>query len=341
MLHCCVRYFLLLTLWFTGFVSVAQDAQFSQFFLTRHYLNPAFTGNTNMLRLSTHTRRQWPGLGGYSSTGAYADANFKGIRSGIGVGVFRDVQSEGALSFQRFSFNYAYGNHLNQKLLFRTGVGLTLNSVQTDLSQFTFTDQLITGSTTTSDNYTAQSLSYFDASMGALIYNKEFWVGSSLSNMRSLFAQSGGFGQMFPAKFSVHGGVLVPINKDAKGDFFRSMTIAAHYKAQGKYDQIDIGAYYGYSAIIVGMWYRHMHVLKNNQASPANHDALVLVFGIQYESLRIAYSYDISVSPLIGYSGGAHELGLQLQLWSNKKVSSKKNSRRFVPCPDFGPGWGS
>lgn len=339
MLHYCVKILLVLGV-LIGNQALSQDAQFTQFFLTRQYLNPAFTGNVNAIRLSSHIRRQWAQLDGYTSSGFYADANLRGVNSGIGLSLFKDVQSQGGLNFRRSAVSYAYGNRFNRNTHFRVGLGMSYNSVSVDPGQFLFTDQMITGSSSTVDPYEGYQSGYFDFSSGALVYTKKQWLGVSVANMRSFVDSDRDFSFLYPVKFSAHGGWLIPINSDAKGEFFESLTVAMHYKAQEKYDQLDLGAYYGYSMLILGVWYRNLLLFKDNFATPANHDALAFVLGVQHKGSVIAYSYDISVSPLSGYSGGAHELGIKLDLWANKNFKSKKNSRRFVPCPEFGPSWG-
>ena len=41
---------------------VSQDIEFSQFYATKNYLNPAFTGLTSDQSFSSTYRNQWPGI---------------------------------------------------------------------------------------------------------------------------------------------------------------------------------------------------------------------------------------------------------------------------------------
>ncbi|MEZ4721719.1 MAG: type IX secretion system membrane protein PorP/SprF [Flavobacteriales bacterium] len=321
-------------------VGKAQDPQFSQFFATRIYMNPAFTGNTHFGRVSSQFRMQWPGLGGYTTNGFYYDQNLPALKSGIGFRALQDWQSGGGLFYNKMAAMYAYGTNLTRKLYMRAGIAASYNTYSVNLTPFTFTDELLSGSTSTTDDYRFNKLKFFDADAGVLIYNESFWVGTSFTNLIQRGRQNPvQLSNPHPTKFSLHGGALIPVKKDIQGNFHRSVTLAAHYKSQLKYDQLDFGAYYGYSYILVGVWYRGLHVVKDNNATPVNNDAIILVFGVNHEGMRISYSFDLNVSPLHSYSYGAHELTLQFELWRKHKWQLKKNSKKQIPCPDFGPGW--
>ncbi|HOF46512.1 MAG TPA: type IX secretion system membrane protein PorP/SprF, partial [Bacteroidales bacterium] len=60
-------------------------------------------------------------------------------------------------------------------------------------------------------------------------------------------------------------------------------------------------------------------------------DAFVFLFGLQHEMVRIAYSYDLTISKLANLSGGAHEVSLQLLL----RCPGKQRIIRDLKCPEF------
>lgn len=318
---------------------VAQDAQFSQFFATRIYTNPAFAGNTHYTRISSHMRRQWPNVQGYTTSAFYIDQSLPWINSGVGFSVFQDRQAAGGLTYSKYTGYYAYRFSLSRKLYARLGISGSYSSFNVSLSQFVFTDQLLSGSSATTDSYQFDRLQFFDFSTGGVLYTEKYWIGASVLNLNNFQNR---FENPYPVKLSMHGGMLIPINKDAKGDFLKNLTIAAQYKAQQDFDQFDIGAYYGYSAVLIGLWYRGLLGLKDNETSIVNHDAIVLIGGLKYGPYRLSYSYDITISSMAGYTGGAHEVSLQIELWRNKTFKKKKYSKSNIPCPNFGgPGWQS
>ena len=217
------------------------------------------------------------------------------------------------------------------------GLAGSYGSMNVDLGRFVFTDQLLSGSSSTTDSYRFDRLNYFDMHTGIVAFSEQYWLGASVSNLAQAWSRTQ---TIFPTKLSVHGGLLIPILKDAKGDFYRNITVAGQYKAQQDFDQLDIGAYYGYSLVLVGVWYRGLLGLKDNETSITNHDAIALIFGLNYEAFRLSYSYDISTSTLHTYSFGSHEVSLQIEIGRNHKYKRKRWSERNVPCPNFGgPGW--
>jgi hypothetical protein len=82
---------------------------------------------------------------------------------------------------------------------------------------------------------------------------------------------------------------------------------------------MNLGAYVKYEMFTFGAWLR-------------NRDAFILTAGISTNSLRIGYSYDVTVSRLTNQaSGGSHEVSLGLYL------KCKKKTKRFrtIACPSF------
>ena len=64
----------------------AQDTQFSQYYNSTLYLNPAFTGTGMDTRVGVNYRLQWPGLGSpFKTYSVWADYNMTSVNSGIGM----------------------------------------------------------------------------------------------------------------------------------------------------------------------------------------------------------------------------------------------------------------
>lgn len=313
--------------------TAGQDAQFSQFFATRIYLNPAFAGNTHFGRVSSHLRRQWPALQGYTTTGFYYDQNLPGISSGMAISMLNDRQGPAGLLYSEYNLMYAYKFQITRKINARLGLSGSYSAFKTDLSQFVFTDQMLSGSSETMDDYRFERMRFFDVNTGGLVYSKRYWLGFSVSNLNNFGPNNK---NPYPIRYSIHGGAMIPINKNIKGEFHKYLNIATHFKSQQDFDQWDIGAYYGYSVVLVGIWYRGLLALKDNESSVHNLDAFILVAGLNYESFRLSYSYDITASTLSGYSGGAHEVSFQLEIFKNYKYKRRRKSELNVPCPSFG-----
>jgi type IX secretion system PorP/SprF family membrane protein len=134
-------------------------------------------------------------------------------------------------------------------------------------------------------------------------------------------------------RVSVHAGYRFPL--DGQRSLSKSetrMTLATHYKMQGKWDQLDLGAYADHKQFTVGLWYRGLPIAKAYAPGYGNNEAIVLMIGYQTENqVRFVYSYDLTISKLTMRSAGAHEISLIYE-WPR---NSKKRKHKIVPCPKF------
>src|SRR5690606_5785720 len=163
-------------------------------------------------------------------------------------------------------------------------------------------------------NLNLEGQTYFDFGSGMLIYSRKVWLGFAMSHLnrpnRSLLNEE----SEIPVKTSVHGGVRIPLYH---GLFKRKRTASIApsfvYKQQGNFDQLDLGTYFFYEPVVVGLWYRGIPI-QQNAADNISHDAVVVVLGFQLEHVELSYSYDLTVSELGPASGGAHEVALKLRV---------------------------
>ncbi|OFX50717.1 MAG: hypothetical protein A2046_13655 [Bacteroidetes bacterium GWA2_30_7] len=82
----------------------------------------------------------------------------------------------------------------------------------------------------------------------------------------------------------------------------------------------------------MGVWYRGLPFLKSAGAS--NNDALIFMTGYNFNGFKISYSFDLTLSKLLGYSGNAHEISLVLEFLQNKELK-KKRFNKAIPSPKF------
>jgi hypothetical protein len=62
-----------------------------------------------------------------------------------------------------------------------------------------------------------------------------------------------------------------------------------------------------------------------------NSDAVLVVLGYESNGLRLGYSYDYTISELMGSSGGAHEVSLTIQM----ACRNKRKKLKAIKCPKF------
>tara|TARA_Y100000782_G_scaffold115615_1_gene161815 strand:- start:16499 stop:17503 length:1005 start_codon:yes stop_codon:yes gene_type:complete len=314
--------------------SSAQDPQYSQFYSNPMYLNPAFTGNTRGNRFVANFRNQWPSIpGAFISYSASYDANVQDLNSGVGLRVNYDKAGTGGLRYTEINGAYAYTIRISRKVAARPAISLGYVVRDLDWSKLTFGDQLYTGSNTSyASGLIREQVTYMDVSSGVLVYGLNFWAGYSVMHLNEPNNSLLDDENRLPARHSVHVGYHISLRRSVKKVDITSLTIAANYKAQRKWDQFDLGGYFQYKPLVLGIWYRGLPIIKNNESSAMNHDALIVIVGYDMDRWRFAYSYDMTLSKLWLNTGGSHEISLIYE-WAKPK----RRRRRYImaPCPQF------
>lgn len=333
------RKFTILFLFVSG-VLAAQDPEFSQYYAAPMYLNPAFTGTTFDHRFMASYRNQWPNIArGYVSYAFSYDYNLHDYHSGVGFMATVDKAGTAGMKSSQFSFLYSYQWNVNDKWVISSGLNFGYAFRSIDFNKLLFGDQLqfdSQGATPSDDPalFNLGNANYFDFSAGMLAYNKTFWLGFASSHInqpnRSLLNEEASL----PIKTTFHGGVRIPLDR---GPFTRDkMSVLSPsfvYKMQGKFSQLDLGAYFLYEPVAIGLWYRGIPI-KQNVVDNMSRDAVVVILGFQFEKIEMGYSYDFTVSELGAISGGTHEVSLQYKLDIQTHTRSKKK-QRYIPCPTF------
>jgi type IX secretion system PorP/SprF family membrane protein len=329
-----------------GQIALAQDPQFTQFYAAPQYLNPAFAGSALAPRLTANYRNQWPAITNYVTTMVAADYYFDRANSGVGLLIQNDNQGQGNIQSTDIGLQYSYQFQLNESSFIR--LGLQGSYVNRNVNYFGLTtgDQFneqgfISGSVTSDPTLLAGSPrnKYLDFSTGGLLYSDWYWVGVSAHHInrpsQSFFVEGS---DRLPIKGSIHAGLRIPLSGyTGRGDELDreiSFSPVILYKFQGRYDQMDLGAYLTYSPITVGAYYRGIPFKKYNQTIN-NHDAIALLAGYRVDKFSIGYSYDATISTL-GNSGGSHELSLTYIF--EKPEARRGGVRRRdkkLPCPKF------
>lgn len=278
-------------------------------------------------------RNQWPGLeNNYQAMGAGADFYLSELRGGFGVSFVRDVAGEHKLSNTYVTLKYSQHIRLNRKSHLALGVEAGVGQRQFDDSNLLFADQVINESNTSQDAQKLQpSSSFGDFSAGLMYYSDNLWIGVAAHHLNEPNQSLLNGKDKIPVKFSVHGGWVLPVEAFKTSPDNKSLRIMANYKAQGKWDQVDIGGSYSVKGFNLGIWYRGIP-LKPYQPGYQNNEALVFLAGYEFpKGLSVGYSYDLTLSRLSGHSGGAHEIAVIYEFEGKKK----KPRRRFVPCAKF------
>lgn len=310
----------------TGNLCFSQDPQFTQFYMSPVYLAPSFTGSTKGKRIATSYRNQWPSLEKAFVTYSFSyDHYLPSVNSGLGVLFLREQAGSGILSTTNVGLTYSYHLKLNHE--WRVIPGLELSYTQRGLHfhKLTFGSELLNQGAEVKPE--PQDFTWdVDASASALFYSESTWMGFTANHLlkpnESLYAEE----SIIPMRFSLFGGMKVPINKQYGQKTRENIFPAFHLMKQGKNSQLNLGLYWNYNPFMIGMWYRGIPLVKD---IPSN-DAVALLVGYNIDQFNVGYSYDITVSHLAGMTQGAHEISLVYTFGEYKKPREKWVK---TPCP--------
>lgn len=312
-----------------------QDPQFTQFYATPQYLNPALTGANADFRLSSGYRNQWSGLPrSYSTFILGAESYIPDYKAAIGLLLMADKAGALRLSNNFFGATGAYDIMLSRK--WSAGIGLRAGygwrSINMDNALFG--DQIVNGSAVTISPPVVDKAGYMDFGSGLAVFSDRYLAGISFSHLSQPEVSMYGIPEKLPLKFSVHGSAdisLVSGAGDGQLDEKPVLTLAFLYKSQKEYDQLDLGFYLRQKNLFTGIWYRGIPGFKAYEPGYPNHDMVAVLLGGKYKQFTFGYSFDFTVSGLTMASGGSHEVSVQYKVFT--PVKKRKTKTKIIPCP--------
>lgn len=317
----------------------AQDASFSQHYASPLYLSPSFTGLTDGSRLAMSYRDQYPGVSGVYKTMAFSfDHYFADYNSGVGLLYYRDDQGGGQIIDQNVGLTYAYEIYVSDQIMIRPGIQFKFAQIGIDPSNANLGGQIgpdgnpVPGAGL---DVTSEIHSQFDAAASLMIYSSNFWGGVTVDHLvkqNISFTDEESYRGM---KFTAFGGTKWIYKEGRRGSPDQSVSFAFNYRQQQSFKQLDIGAYWMYNPLEIGLWYRGLPM--PNEESLSNHDAIIAILGVHFGSMRFGYSYDLTISDLASNTGGAHEFSIMYTIPASNKP---RINRRAVPCSQPGYGGG-
>lgn len=318
----------------------AQDIQYSQYYNNPLYLNPAFAGASPAHRIVLNHRLQWPNLPRVFSNSSFSyDANVKGLNSGFGILLNADKAGTANLRSNSLSFNYSYTVSFGNKWVFRPGVSFGIVSRDVDFQNIVFGDQIdfnVPGSASFDpDASLIEGSNYYDIGAGGLFYNKKYWLGFSVFHLNKPNNSLLNGSTTLDRRMTIHAGARFPLdNPMFRGDRYPSFAPGIIYKLQGEFQQMDVGASFSYQPFSIGLWYRGLPFLKTIETQSSS-DAVVLMFGLEYEKFQFGYSFDMTISGLGANTGGAHEFSMQYIFEFKSNPKRVKKRLKYLPCPAF------
>jgi type IX secretion system PorP/SprF family membrane protein len=333
------------------FLGQAQDPQLSQFYAAPLLISPAFAGVNSTSKVNFNYRNQWPNLeANYQYTSITADLSLGKFNSGLGIIATTDKQFAN-LKTTSLGLQYAYHIDLSPDQTLSMGMEGAYVNRGLDMSNLIAGDQITNllssgGFGSTSDPLLSSmnnQRAYVDLSVGGLLNTKNYWIGVAAHHInqpnKSLISSTE---EILATKFSVQMGTKITLQENFyEADSYeernseKSLSPVVHYKQQGDFKQLDMGAYLTWSPMVLGLWYRGIPIAKSKLGNP-NRESIVALIGYRQDNFSIGYSYDVTLSQLGPAAGGAHELSIAYLLdfdFSIKKPFVKW--KRNLSCPKF------
>ncbi|MBA2422634.1 MAG: PorP/SprF family type IX secretion system membrane protein [Chitinophagales bacterium] len=307
-----------------------QDPEFSQFFNSPLYTNPAFAGVGEGPRFTAIYRNQWAGLGtAYTTFAASYDQNFEVLNGGIGLLLSSDRQADGLLTSNSISGIYSYQLNVSRDFGLKAAAQVCFAQKRIDAAQLIFSDNInpdngiiIPGISV--DFPDKQTKGMFDVGGGVLFFTRNFYAGISVKHVTSpnesfISSQT----SPLPLRLSGNIGIELHSKKAANTAIYFSPNML--FVQQAAFKQLNAGAILGIGVFYGGLYFR---------SAFQNNDAFILMGGLQRGIFKFGYSFDAPVSDLQS-SGGTHELSLVFNFHDSEKIQHKRNTKRFMDCPEI------
>lgn len=320
------KIFTTLTVAFAAITSVSfaqQDPQFTQFMSNKLIYNPGYAGTSEAICANVLYRQQWVNFPGAPKTGLLSfDMPIGQLPIAIGLNVMSDQIGYSKTLFARLAL--AYNRHIGPGVL---GVGIDGGVLQQQFNGAWITpdgnqykDNAIpdyASGTPPTTNPGLNKLTY-DVGFGAYygIANK-MYVGISSTHLAAQDIVGGGDVKYALARhYYIVGGYTFNVGEGGKHGINPNIKV----KSDAASTQLDINLTYIFDRTLsIGVSYRMQ-------------DAIAPMIGYRFmkdKSLRVGYSYDLTMSKIKGYSSGTHEisLGYCFNVKKTPKVTSYQNAR--------------
>jgi type IX secretion system PorP/SprF family membrane protein len=296
-------------------VMAQQDPKFSQNMFLAPFYNPGAAGSADKICLAAAFRNQWTGLPDAPITTIFTanmPVHLLGRTHGIGISFMNDN-----LAFNNdflFSATYAFRIDLGQGSL---GIGANVGMANQALSPEWNGADVITPDTDDAIPKNGGSVFGFDMGLGAYYNTDNLYVGLSTTHLNQT-------------------------TFDYPDDVAESKLIRHYYLMAGYNIQLANPMFEIMPSMMVQTDVRsHLIYLNTNLrynkrfwggVSYSVGGALTALFGIEMmNGIKIGYSYDFELSPLMNYNSGSHEVTVRYCFdLSVDKSPQKYKSIRFL-----------
>jgi len=286
-----------------GILKAQQDAMYTQYMFNTLAINPAYAGSRNVLSATALYRSQWVGVEGAPETQTLSfDSPMKNEKVGLGIQVFSDrigiTKTTGAF------LSYSYKIIMEKSTL---SFGL-----QGGMSQYRadFTSVPLRSDGSNIDYAFAQNVNKLIPNFGAgVFYNTDkFYIGASVPHLlnNKLINDSVSVSNELISKQYLHAFVLSGYVFEL--DPMLKLRPSFLLKAVGGAPlQADINA---------NLWFKDTFSIGMSYRTKAD---ISFLFEVQAtDQIRVGYTYDRSLTKLVQFNSGSHEIMLRYEFGFSK-----------------------
>lgn len=330
------------------FRSEAQDPHFTQFYNQPLYVNPAFAGINDGIKVGALYRNLWTKVPSkFNTFNVAAEMQNLNIGGGLGFIAGSDVEGEGFLRTLNFGAIYQYRIIIDPRnFIIQAGIQTSFFTQSIDWNKLVFSDQLdavqglVNPTTTSATPPPISSKSFVDFDGGALArfnlkhHHRKSTVatgtlGFAVHHMaqpeQSLLNENA----RLPYKLSVHGGLVIPYK--IPGSNSKNVIAPSFlYEKQDLFQETIFGLNVMKEPFYAGVWYRNRNApfAKNTDAIIAN-----LGFMTKYDKnseIRFGYAYDITINNLRGFAPGTNEITISISYGEKHAHGNKKKQECYT-----------
>ena len=309
-----------------------QDPNFSQWFSTPLYYNPAYAGVNTGLRARFLFRDQWPNLPvDFKSYYFSADMGDRRLPGSGGIGLVVESDNEGVAFIHDLSvgLNISVRIPITANVVTQVGIKAAIMQKSVNYDELVFTDQL-------SAQYgNIYETSFVPPDAGKKVF-PDFGAGGLMQfanesgniagtiglGVDHLFKPDESFLSMgsapLPRKYVAHADFVITGGGGSSSSYYGSnndeglkINPGIIYQNQFNMNALQVGLNILKYNIYLGAWYKST---TNNIPS----SAMTLLAGYRYSfapdmNIKFIYSYDLQISGALQGLGGAHEISLILE----------------------------
>jgi type IX secretion system PorP/SprF family membrane protein len=341
----------------SGTVCNAQDLNWSQFYNTPTYYNPAYVGLTRGLKVRFNYQRQWTNVpakfNAYSFSADIADRNLPGA-GGIGIIFASDNAATGYVKNTMFGIMPSVRIQVEDNMVLQFGITAAFVQKRIDWDNLVFSDQLdpIQGNIYTS-NFVApdeDKVVYPDFSVGGVL---EFTgnnnrlighVGAAVHHLTRPNESFIGKSAPLPRKYTVSFDMIFDLSQgtgiNRKKTGFK-LNPGIFFQSQAKMTDYALGMNIFFSRIYLGAWYKN----ESLEYDVYSHFSLMagLSIPIQGDDSRVKfmYTYDMVINAEHTFTGPTHEITVimefdQLGLINNSPINARhRRGNERLECSPF------